>query len=315
MQKHWTHFLLVLIFVVLAGIFVRVVALGPPDELVRMESMEPRYVQGFAADGSTAAGNPVQVAGKDSGGLAQSLRTDTDGALYIIPAGPSTVTLSAGDPLPITGTIGTIVGVVDVDATGQGDVPITLDSEQITVADIVTGEVDIGTVINVVDVDATGQGDLPMVPFAAIAETGVTEIIGENEQVSQYDWSEGTEIALGGTYSGEVLNITLILSGTLTEAGTLLVFDADPSVTIADANLATASWLLAIGKIDIAAGDWFEENSGGTGAVAHFATPIAFHALSSLWVAYYHEGSTQWNSGATDNETLDIQIEYRKDSE
>ena len=267
MTKHWTNFLLALIFVVLVGIFINVALSGPPDDSVALQGYQTR-----------------------------------------------TVFLAAGDPLPITGTIGTIVGVVDVDATGQGDVPITLDSEQITVADIVTGEVDIGTVINVVDVDATGQGDLPMVPFAPIAETGVTEIIGENEQVSQYDWSEGTEIALGGTYSGEVLNITLILSGTLTEAGTLLIFDADPSVTLADANLATASWLLAIGKVDVAAGDWFEENAAGTGATATFAVPIAFHSMSSLWVAFYHEGATQWNSLAADNESLDVQIEIRRDS-
>lgn len=312
MKEHLTNFLLALIFVVLVGILISVALSGPPDAPVAMRAVAP--YQGNAADGVTTTVNSQLVGGKTITGGAQSLRTDTDGALHIIPAGPSTVTLSAGDPLPITGTIGTIVGVVDVDATGQGDVPITLDSEQITVADIVTGEVDIGTVINVVDVDATGQGDLPMVPFAPIAETGVTEIIGENEQVSQYDWSEGTEIALGGTYSGEVLNITLILSGTLTEAGTLLIFDADPSVTIGDANLATASWLLVIGKLDIAAGDWYEEDSGGTGAVATFAEPIAFHALSSLWVAYYHEGATQWNSAAGDNESLDIQIEYRRDS-
>ncbi len=180
-------------------------------------------------------------------------------------------------------------------ASDQGDISVTLDAE-------------------VIDVDATGQGDLPMVPFAAITELAVTEIIGIDEQVDQFEYSEATQLALGATVSGEILNVTLILSGTLTEAGTLLIFDADPSVTLADANLATASWLLAIGKIDVAAGDWFEEDSGGTGAVATFAEPIAFHALSSLWVAYYHEGATQWNSAAGDNESLDIQIEYRRDS-
>jgi len=182
----------------------------------------------------------------------------------------------SGVTLPVTGT--TII-------TTTEDIPVTLDNE------VVSSQ-----------------------PFTALAETGVTELIGADEQASQYDYSEGTEIALGGSYSGEILNVTLILSGTLSEAGTLLIFDADPSVTLADANLATASWLLAIGKIDVAAGNWFEENSGGTGAVATFAEPIAFHSLSSLWVAYYHEGSTQWNSLAADNETLDIQVEYRRDS-
>lgn len=277
---------------------------------------------GNAADGITSTGNSQLIGGKDSGGLARSLRTDTSGRAEITSTGALPVSLAAGDPLPITGTIGEIIGVVDVDATGQGTLPIsgTIGSV-IGVVDVdATGQGTlpisgtIGAIIGVVDVDATGQGDLPMVPFAAITELAVTEIIGENEQAAQYDWSDGTQLALGGTYSGEILNITLILSGTLSEAGTLVVFDADPNVNLAAANLATASWLLAIGKVDIAAGDWYEEDSGGTGAVATFAEPIAFHALSSLWVAYYHEGATQWNSLAADNETLDIQIEYRRDS-
>ena len=160
----------------------------------------------------------------------------------------------------------------------------------------------------------TVDGTITSTPMSALLETGVVEIIGVDEQAAQYDWSDGTAVALGGTYSGEILNVTLILSGSLSEAGTLIIFDADPSVTLADANLATASWLLSIGKVDVAAGDWFEENAGGTGGMAHFAVPIAFHELSSLWVAFYHEGATQWNSLAADNETLDIQIEFRRDS-
>ncbi len=312
MKEHWTNFLLALIFVVLVGIFINVALPQPPDAPMIMSAVAP--YQGNAADGVTTTVNSMLVGGKTYTDGAQSFRTDTEGALYIIPAGPSTVTLSAGDPLPITGTIGTIVGVVDVDATGQGDVPITLDGEQITVADIVTGEVDIGTVINVVDVDATGQGDLPMVPFAPITEIPVTEIIGIDEQVDQFEYSAATELAFGSTVSGELLNATVPISGLLTEAGTLLIFDADPSVSLADANLATASWALAIGKVDIAAGDWYEEDSGGTGAVATFAEPIAFHAVSSLWIVYYHEGATQWNSLAGDNESLSFQAELRLDS-
>ena len=223
--------------------------------------------------------------------------------------------VSSGVTLPITGT--TII-------TTTEDIPVTLDGEAVTVSDITTGTVsveqsthdslNVNANAQVGNADVSASNPMLAAPFQAMVETGAVELIGVDEQASQYDWSDGTEIALGGTYSGEILNVTLILSGSLSEAGTLVVFDADPSVTLADANLATASWLLAIGKNDVAAGDWFEENSGGTGAVAHFATPIAFHGVSSLWVAYYHEGATQWNSLAADNETLDIQIEYRRDS-
>ncbi len=361
MQKHWTHFLLVLIFVVLAGIFVRVVALGPPDELVRMESMEPRYVQGFAADGSTAAGNPVQVAGKDSGGLAQSLRTDTEGRPIVQSFGTTTMTLD-GEAVTVgditTGTVAVDDGgnVLSVDDAGAS---LTVDGS-VVVSDITTGtvtvddgagsltvdqathdllqanvtvqqgdvDVAIGNPLYItptqrLEVDATTSGDVPITldsevvaaqPFQAIAETGLTEIIGADEQIAQYDWSDGTEIVLGGSYSEELLNYTVVMSGAINQAWTLLVFDADPGVTAGDANLATASWDLVVAKIDGAAGDWFCENSGGTGCVATFEIPHAVHSLSSVWVAIYWEGATTLNDGAADDEVISVNIWYRRDS-
>jgi hypothetical protein len=49
-----------------------------------------------------------------------------------------------------------------VDATGQGDVPITLDSEIVAVDATGQGDVPITLGGEVVDVDATGQGDVPI---------------------------------------------------------------------------------------------------------------------------------------------------------
>lgn len=100
MTKHLTNFLLALIFLALVGIFINVALSGPPDAPVAMRAVAP--YQGNAADGVTTTVNSMLVGGKTYTGGAQSLRTDTDGALHIIPAGPSTVTLSAGDPLPVT---------------------------------------------------------------------------------------------------------------------------------------------------------------------------------------------------------------------
>ena len=327
------NLLVALLLVLVAGIFVRLVTMEPGDLMAEATELGVRAVApyaGNAADGITTTGNSYRMGGQDPGNLARTFRTDTDGALLMVPAGPSTVTLAAGDPLPITPSVGAILRVSqavpdtlnananmqvgDADVGSGNAVPITDTAGQLNVRQATHDGLNVNANAQVNDADVSASNPMLSAPFQALAEQAATEIIGVDEQASQYDWSDGTQLSLGGTYSGEILNVTLMLSGTLSEAGTLLVFDADPSVTLADANLATASWLLAIGKIDVAAGDWFEENSGGTGAVATFAEPIAFHAVSSLWVAYYHEGATQWNSLAADNETLDIQVEYRRDS-
>ncbi len=255
-------------------------------------------------------------------GMTRTLSQPSDGSVALQGYQVRTVFLAAGDPLPTTMTMP--IAVIQSDANLlKADANLQYEDTDVTAARPlpVGGSIEITTSADltvtldgeVVLVDATGQGDLPMVPFATVLEVSV-ELVGIDEQLAQFEWSEGTEVPLGGTYSGELLNLTVILSGTLSEADTILVFDADPSVTLADANLATASWLLAIGKYDIAAGDWFEEDSGGTGAVGTFAEPIAFHPVSSLWFTLYHEGGTTINSLAADNESVTIHVEIRRDS-
>lgn len=55
-----------------------------------------QQVQGTAADGASAAGNPVQVGGVDGSGNAQAIRTDTDGHLQV------DILSGAGSDLPGT---------------------------------------------------------------------------------------------------------------------------------------------------------------------------------------------------------------------
>lgn len=51
-----------------------------------------QQMQGTAADGATAVGNPVQVGGKDGSGNIQSILTGTDGSVTInIPAGITSI--------------------------------------------------------------------------------------------------------------------------------------------------------------------------------------------------------------------------------
>ena len=329
--------LVALLIVLVAGILLYLIRMEPVDLAAGAVELGMRAVapyKGNAADGVTTVVNSMLVGGKTYTGGAQSFRTDTDGALYIIPAGPSTVTLLAGDPLPITPAIGSVLEVTQatpddlntnanlqyedadvtvarplpvggsLEITTSEDLTVTLDGEQITVADIITGEQNIGTVIN----------DVPMVPFQPISRIGPTELVGINEQMAQFEYSDATEIALGCTCSGEFLGLTGIFSGTLTEAATFLVFASDPSISLGDANMPTASWPLVIIKYDVAAGDWHEEDSGGTGAMFYSVQPGAFDELTSVWIVVYWEGGTTVNSLAGDNEKIDVGFWFRQDS-
>jgi hypothetical protein len=55
-------------------------------------------MQGTAADGAAAVGNPVQVAGKDGSGNVQSLLTGTDGSVFVQGAGAHAAT-TVGNPV------------------------------------------------------------------------------------------------------------------------------------------------------------------------------------------------------------------------
>jgi len=64
--------------------------------------------------------------------------------------------------------------VVEVDATGQGDVPITLDSEVVEVDATGSGDIPITLDSEVVEVDATGQGDIPITLDSEVVEVDAT---------------------------------------------------------------------------------------------------------------------------------------------
>ena len=168
--------------------------------------------------------------------------------------------------------------------------------------------------------DMTITGDVSVQPFEPIAELGLAELIGVDEQVDQYEYSGSIGAALVDVMSGEILSVALYSTedGTgqiITEDGVLLVMDADPSVSAGDANLAAAEWPTILGKIVVDADDWFEENASSAGAMVYkTCTPIPFHELSTLYFVYYHEGATSWNDGAGDDEQLEMNAWYRRDS-
>lgn len=160
------------------------------------------------------------------------------------------------------------------------------------------------------------SGNTLVKPFASATEFAVTELVGINEQIDQYDYSEDVTISLGGTYSGEILGCVFYSSedgsGQVQKpAGTLIFFDNDPAVSSGDTAIVVAQWLSVTGKITIYGSDWITDTNGG---IAYSDDPVAFHALSDLHAVWYHQGSVSLNSAAGDDERLRFACWYRRDS-
>lgn len=154
-------------------------------------------------------------------------------------------------------------------------------------------------------------------PFATILEGGLTELIGIDEQVDQNDYGASVGVALGGTYSGEILHVTLYTSETgtgaiLTPAGWLLVFDADPTIAAGDTSISAAERQTLIGQISVLAADWIADANGASATIQ--CQPLAFHSLATLWFAWFHTDAVSFNDLAGDDEMLDFNFWYRRDS-
>lgn len=155
-------------------------------------------------------------------------------------------------------------------------------------------------------------------PQLHLKEFGVTELIGKDEQVAQNQFGAHVEISIGASgknVSGEILNVVIISSGgdKIGEAGRLYFFDADPTITAGAGDMTLAEAKLLIGQIEIAASDW--KNAGGTPTVKTVFKEVAigFHAVPSIFAAYFHAGATQINSAGGDDEVFDFNVWYRTD--
>jgi hypothetical protein len=73
-----------------------------------------------------------------------------------------------------------------------------------------------------------------------------------------------------------------------------------------------AKWPTVIGVVAIATSDWTSTDTGGAAAFKQVAIP--FHALASLWFAWFHEHATSLNDAAGDDEQLELNVWYRRDS-
>ena len=154
-------------------------------------------------------------------------------------------------------------------------------------------------------------------PYMPIVELGLTELIGINEQVDQNDDGGSVAISFDIPTSGEILNALFVAtedgSGAVqTPAGTLLIFDANPAITAGDTALAAGTWEKLIGMITIAASDWKSDTAGAAAYVCD--TPICFHDVTALYLAWLHEDATSFNDAVGDDEQLEVNLWIRRDS-
>jgi hypothetical protein len=161
------------------------------------------------------------------------------------------------------------------------------------------------------------QSAIPVQPFAAILEGGLTELVGIDEQVDQGDYSGSVDVALGGSYSGEILAVALYATEDGTgavqdSAGILYIFDADPTIASGDTAMSAAERVTVIGKITVAAADWDVDANGG---LAYFKDlHIPFHDLTTLYFAWKQTDATGLNDAAGDDEQLEFNFWFRRES-
>jgi len=166
-----------------------------------------------------------------------------------------------------------------------------------------------------------GSGELSWIhadmPFSPLLEGGLTELIGIDEQVDQNDYSGSVGVALAGTYSGEILSVSLYTtedgSGAILEpAGTLFLLDADPAIASGDTAMTASERVTVVGQIEVLASDWKSDANGASANIK--IQPIPFHALSTLYFVWFHEDATSFNDAAGDDEQLEFNFWYRRES-
>ncbi len=193
-------------------------------------------------------------------------------------------------------------------------------------ADLISGvhhqlvKVEYGAADSATQVDATNPLPVSSQPFAVITEVGLASLEGINdtEITAGGDYSNTADLSLGGTFSGEIISV-LLVSGAdgatiQTGRGVIFFFDADPNVSAGDTALAAAAAEhdTILGMVKIEAGDWDSDASGGS---VFISVGIPFHALATIYAVYRNtDGSAVWNSAGADNETLDINVWFRRES-
>lgn len=153
-----------------------------------------------------------------------------------------------------------------------------------------------------------------------MAEGGATEIVGADEQVDQNEYGASVAVALDTTdydsISGEILSFGFLSTEDGTGAiqkpdGTLYIFDADPSISVGDVTMTNADWLTVMGVVRVSSSDWVTDTTGAMNYIID--TPIAFHSVITMYLAWFQEDTTSFNDNAADDEQLEMNFWYRRD--
>lgn len=164
---------------------------------------------------------------------------------------------------------------------------------------------------------ASDQTVLPAKPFAAMIEGGLTELVGADEQVDNNEFSASVLVPLANAASGEILSFAFFAteagSGAIQDsAGKLIILDADPETAVGDTALSAAEWKTVIGIVNVTTNDWIVDANGGAAFI--YSQPIPFHSLSALAFVWLHKDATSLNDAAGDDEKLEFNFWYRRDS-
>jgi len=62
--------------------------------------------------------------------------------------------------------------------------------------------------------------------------------------------------------------------------------------------------------MDIEASDWDTDANGGSACVKDQV--VAFHAVTSLYLVWFHTDDTDLNDAAGNDEVLEVEIKYRR---
>lgn len=152
--------------------------------------------------------------------------------------------------------------------------------------------------------------------MTTILETGVTELIGTDEQVAQNQFAASVSVDLpqDRQRNGAIRSIIYYLNGAavaISPAGELLILDADPAISAGDANLVAAEWLTILGNHALVNSDVVSAASSQTGAVAAYHDLfIPFHNLTTLYLTFQLSSATQYNSAGGDDESLSVNLWY-----
>lgn len=143
-----------------------------------------------------------------------------------------------------------------------------------------------------------------------IFETGLTELVGINEQVDQNDY--GAHVAIDIHGSGEILGAMFLSSGgdILQVAGQLMIFNAAVTIAAGDTSITVAERSELCGMIEVSASDWQADANGASQYI--YKQPVAFNT-NDLYLAFFLESATSINSAAGDDEQLEVNLFYRLD--